>query len=188
MPKWFRRFAEIPGVDYPGSQGVKRSRLKWHDAVPRSVGGFLSWPSGSSASPAHEQAFKQDDKSIAEALNRVSEALELPGEPVDYHFAIQGVAEFIRKHHREDPSALSEMERLAWLDLRLVEACPECVSFDGRYVRILAFAILVDLYTEEGFIREALEVAERAQRFQAVEIDIDDLRQRIARIESEHVG
>ena len=198
MPNWFRRLADIPGVGYPGSEGVVRTKLKWHNAVPEvHISDFdgrrhesLMWPSG--ASPAHELGFRSDDDLTSAALKRVAEALELPGEPSDYHFAIQSCLEYLLAHRREEPWQLQEVERLAWLDIRLVEACPESVRSgedpkDG-FFNVLAFSRLVDLYTCEGFIREALDVAERGVRFQQRGFDVEDLRGRLARIESEHAG
>jgi hypothetical protein len=199
MPKWFRRLAEIPGVGYPASDGVVRSKLKGHSAVPQvTTYNFdgrkrqvLSWPSGSSASPAHEWGFSPDTSSTAAALKRLAEALELPGIPSDYHFAIQHCLEFLYKQRREEPWQLREVERLAWLDVRLIEACPESIRFgddlDDKFVHALAFGRLIDLYVNEGLMREAVDVAERAARFAQGGIDLEELRERLAHIESENV-
>jgi hypothetical protein len=48
-----------------------------------------------------------------------------------------------------------------------------------------AFSCLMDLYEGNGFLREALAVAERAARFEQGQDECESLRERIASIESE---
>lgn len=110
---WYRRFADIPGVGYQGD-AQRRSRLPDRDLVPevneydfdgtRTIS--LSWttPRGSSsASPVHELAFGDFSReSSAQVRERVLSALELPGEPMDYHFAMQGGAELLFERRRTD--------------------------------------------------------------------------------------
>src|SRR5690242_2972974 len=99
MPVWYRRLADVPGVRYPGSPGVDRRRLPGHNAVP-TVSGYefdgkrtetLSWSTTdgiTSASPAQRHAIADQHVTTPAVLGRLREALELPGQASDYHFAL----------------------------------------------------------------------------------------------------
>src|SRR5262245_57574640 len=101
---WYRRFADIPGVHYQGDD-ARRSRLVDRDAVPevvredrrRNDPPMLWWEtrtSRGSQSPASAMASRVPDKaSSAQARECLLSALELPGTPSDYHFAIQALIE-----------------------------------------------------------------------------------------------
>ena len=57
-----------------------------------------------------------------------------------------------------------------------------------KFYRVLSFSILIDLYAREGFLREALDVAERAARYgQGLEAR-DRLAERVASVENEDRG
>lgn len=202
MPKgttWYRRLADIPGIGYAGDDAL-RARLPDRDAKPR-VERFefdgertttLSWRTSAgegSTSPVQSLAHATRQNELSdEARARVLTALELPGEPGDYHFAIQGVADLLWDRRREEPQHLPFVEWLSWLDVRLVEAHPEAVRASpdkDEYFRITALHRLVDLYEREGFLREALAAAERFARFRP-RVDISELRVRVARLNAEH--
>jgi hypothetical protein len=203
--KWFQRFGDIPGVSYSTPAGIDRRRLPEASTRPRvhTYDGdqHLSWPGvegsgiiSTSASPAHERAFGTDlaGMSTAAILQHLGETLELPGEPTDYHFAIQGVLEALWKRHRMEPAVLETMERLAWLDLSLAQARPEAVSTDiqgeRRFYAVLAFQYLITLYEREGAVREALEVAELAVRYGQQQAKHDELVDRLAALDAEEAG
>ena len=198
MVTWYRRLADVPGVGYAPAVGVNRKKLKGNDLVPEvrafSLDGkkheSLSWAGGGSQSPAKEHtAASPRETSVAAALKHLAEVLELPGEPADYHFALQGCVESLHRQRRDDPAVYAEIERLCWLNIRLLEACPSAVEFENggetRYFRILAFAYLVGLYSQEGFLKEALEVAERGARFKQEGLGAEELRLRLARVVAE---
>lgn len=138
MPEWFRRFGDVPAVSYESPVWVDRVRLPGHDAVPQvqsiALGGERSetlwWPAetgggGGSASPVHSRAFGDvSNASASELIRNVYEGLELPGEPADYHFLIQGWASQLWGHRREEPRVIGEVEKLCWLDINLVQARP----------------------------------------------------------------
>jgi hypothetical protein len=203
MTEWFRRLADVPGAGYPGSPGIDRTRLKGHDAVPE-VHSFvhegkrlesLSWLGrgrNTSASPAHELAFQSgQDESTAAVLRRVARALELPGEVSDYHFCIQGAVEALWSRRRDEPEVYDEIEGLCWIDLQLLEARPDFLTVDRAgepgYLRVTTIERLITLYELEGFLAEALEGAERAERLHQGEERVHRLRQRIAQVEAEDV-
>ena len=178
-PVWFQRFGDIPGVRYETPAGLDMSRLPGHGKRP-TVHEFAGlepslWWGNTSASPAHERAFT-DHRSTptGQLLDGLAKTLELPGEPADYHFAIQGTAELLGPRRREGPRIFAELERLCWLDLDLIQAVPAAVSFehDGeqRFFAVLAFGLLLRLYLREGFLADALRVAEVAERFNAGDI------------------
>lgn len=203
MPKWFRRLAEIPGVRYNTPQGINRLQLPDHNILPElHTYGFdgrrresLYWQTrkgSTSASPAQSwQTEPRPGESPAQTgVRQLYEALELPGEPSAYHFAIQNCNEMLWKYRREEPWVVELIEWLCWLDIQLIEACPEAISFDRddetRYVNVLAFDRLISLYEREGYLREAIKVARRAVRFNQSQHDFESLQERIAQLEAEN--
>jgi hypothetical protein len=155
--EWFRRFGDIPGVDFAGDPKVQRSTLPGHDDVPETISyefqgkrhAALSWSFGNgsgSASPAkrHDSVVKRDATS-SELLLHLMEGLELPGTASDYHFMIQGCAEGLWARRREEPDVFEIVEKLCWLDLRLIQARPSSISIDAGsneiFVRVIAFSI-----------------------------------------------
>lgn len=198
---WFRRFADIPGVTYQTPSGVDRRMLPGHDAVPEvHVHEFegkrsesLWWPEkdgGGSASPARGRAFANlREAPTAELLKYCFEGLELPGQPSDYHFLIQGCASELWRRRRREPEVLDDVERLCQLDIQLIEARPDAVrdefSDEPNFYHVMSFSILIELYEREGFLREALGVAEQAARYgQGLEAR-DRLAERVASLENE---
>jgi hypothetical protein len=174
-PRWFPRFADVPGVRYSTPAGLDPSRLPRRGARPKlqrypGLPPSLLWDN-SSRSPAGEHLLEDSSKAnTARVLRNLAEALELPGEPADYHFAIQGVSALLWSRRAEGSQAFTEMERLCWLDLQLVQACPGAVAYedhDGRsqFVSIAAFRILLDLYLTEGALGDAERVLGLADRF-----------------------
>ena len=173
--RWFGSLAEVPGISYRTPQDVERAALPGHDAVPRvfEYGSdeekrrslLWSMPGGgeSGASPAHQRASGDREKaSVREGLRALREALELPGTVSDYHFAIQQAAEAAYKGRRKDPILVGEAERLWWLNVDLIEAHPRTAEYSpGEFYRVAAYECLVRLYEGEGYLREALEIAER---------------------------
>jgi hypothetical protein len=122
-------------------------------------------------------------------LQRVAESLELPGQPSDYHFLIQGCALALWNRRRAEPEVLQEVERLCWLDIQLVQARPDAVtheySEEWKFFAIAAFATLIELYQREGFLHEALEVAQLGVRYGQTEAVRDELLERIKALEAE---
>jgi hypothetical protein len=209
MVLWFRRFAEVSGVEYTSNPGINRFQLPGHDAVPH-VGAhsmffsqheqreYLSWPmvngttGSTSASPA-KQWRTQPHAGEADAqarLRRLYETLELPGEPSDYHFAIQGCCSELWRLHRVEPWVLEELERLCWLDIRLVQNHPDftVVNNEKGYFWITTFDTLLQLYEQEGYLYEALQVAEIAVRFNQQHQALERIKVRIAHLEAEEVS
>lgn len=194
---WYRRFADIRDIGYAGDE-ARRGKLRNRDVTPTVMRfehrgeASLSWPARvgeSQISPAASMAGgERDDESSKSLRERVLNALELPGEPLDYHFALQGVADTLWKRRRDEPKQLTFVEWLSWLDVRLIEAHPDAVRISQEkeeYVSISALSRLVDLYVREGFLREALDAAERFERFRAM-TDLAELRARVARLDAEH--
>lgn len=202
MIKWFRRFAEIPGLRYDTPPSINRLRLPDHNLVPEQhTYDFdgkrhesLSWRTkegGTSSSPAHRwQTEPRPGESPAQtALRQLFETLEMPGIASDYHFAIQGCNEMLWKHHRGEPWVVEQIERLCWLDIQLLDACPEAISFDRegetQYANVDAFHRLINLYENDGYLKEALEVARCAMRFNQGQNYFESLKERIAQLEAE---
>jgi hypothetical protein len=204
MVEWFHRFGDIPGVTFIRDPGLDPSKLIGYSVAPEQhayeVDGenreYIEWSYGDSrgsASPAHSRAFQdQRDASSADVLQNCFEGLELPGEPSDFHFLIQGSANELWRRRREEPSVLEEIEHLCWLDLQLVDAYPTAVtneySEDRPFYAIEAFSILINLFEREGALREALEVAERAAHYGQGTERRDQLVERVVALENEARG
>lgn len=193
-------------MSYEPSAWVDRSKLRGHDAVPQAQSialrgersDTLWWPTetgggGGSASPAHGRAFGDlGDASTSELIHNVYEGLELPGEPSDYHFLIQGCASELWRRRREEPSVIGEVEKLCWLDISLVKVCPRAVTNEygeeHTFYSILVFGVLTEIYEREGCLAEALEVAELAARYGQGDDTRQRLLERIQAVENEAVG
>jgi hypothetical protein len=200
-PSWFRRFADIPGVYYQPPSNLDFSRIKERNATPTvqrygDLEPSLWWKTpdgGTSESPAsaHARAL-QDVRDITADVIRtnLAEVLELPGEPSDYHFALQSAADGLHKRRREHLSVLGEVEQLYLLDLQLIQSCPLAVTYeqDGQahYFSIAAFGELLKLYLTEGRIAEAESIAQVAERFDAGGLpDVAAARERAAALAAE---
>lgn len=172
---WFPRFGDIPGISW--SSDIDRTRLPGYDARPQPS----SWDSGSSwwpeiggerdaitsATPA--QQYRRGDfaeaKGVADVLGQLTEALELPGNPSDYHFLIAAAQERLWKFRFEEPKALREIERLCLLDIELVRVRPEIIApySEGEpTLHMTVFDSLLRLYLREGYLEEAEALAEQA--------------------------
>jgi hypothetical protein len=201
VPEWFRRFGEVPGVAYTPPEQIDRFSLSGRDDVPEvrtvrfdgKVKETLFWPAGDGsrgglASPAHRARSNFADLRNMPAtavLRNLYEGLELPGEPSDYYFLIRHAADELWRRRRDEPDLLGEVERLWWLDIGLVQARPDAVSFViGGRRRFFSSAgfwrliqRLIQLYEERGDLSDALKVAEIASGYGKVE----DVRQRLLR-------
>lgn len=197
---WFRSFAEVPGVGYPGDP-QRRARLHDRNVVPevraynfdgqKTVSLMWRTAEGStSASPARRLGC--DDirgESSAHTRERVLSALELPGELMDYHFLMQSAAESLYKRRRHEPQQLAFVEWLAWFDVRLVETHESLfrISPDKEeYLSVFALDFLSGLHEREGYLQEALALAERFSRFRRNQDAITQLRARVAQLRAEH--
>lgn len=173
---WFPRFGDIPGIKW-NSQEVDRARLPGHDARPQpSEWGDESnwWPSleggeeaSTTATPAQQYVGGDwsEAKTVGDVLHRLAEALELPGNPSDYHFLIAGAQERLWKLRLAEPRALGEIERLCLLDIELVRARPEIIAPYREGEPTLHMEVLETLYRlhiREGNLTEAEEVVRMA--------------------------
>lgn len=198
--RWFRCFAEVPNVGY-ASDPQRRARLAARNATPtverfrfeRKEHVSLMWPSpsgGTSASPAHDLAHSYDREEASNtARERVLDALELPGQIMDYHFAMQGVGDLLHKRRRAEPWLFSFVEWLAWFDARLLESHRELFRIgdkaDDGYLSVFSVGFLVDVHEDEGCVHEALALAERFAWYQPADV-VERLRARAAGMLAEH--
>jgi hypothetical protein len=117
------------------------------------------------------------------------EALELPGEPSDYHFALMGVYQALWQRRRNAPELLTEIETLCLLDIHLVEAQPSIVvnvyGNGPRFLQVPAFSQLIQLYEREGFLHAAIDIASRAQPFEQQNVRLAELQERLVRLKDE---
>ncbi|MEY9842686.1 hypothetical protein [Streptacidiphilus sp. EB103A] len=193
--QWFPRFTAIPGVQYTPPPGIDvqgvRSRYQLTPRINRyEFGSSLSW-GNTSASPAQQHALSDPSRpSTSEVLVNLAEALELPGEPSHYHFALQRAAGVLWGRRRQSREMLSAVEHFCWLDLQLVQAVPSAVSSGpdgaGGFYYIEAFDRLLDMYLRDGLLADAVGVAEIAERFGAGELTrAREARERFASVAAE---
>lgn len=170
MTEWFPHLADVPNVGYVPDPSVVRATLPGHDRAPQlNVYTFdgqpretLIWHSrngSTSASPAFDYSsiYLQDPTASSEALiQRLHETLELPGTMSDYHFAILRCVEQLWERRRQEPELLGEIERLCWLDIRVVEGRPHAFTYEREGVTgfygMPAFGHLIELFEREGFL------------------------------------
>ena len=213
MEKWFPRLGDVPGIEYV-NEAVDRARLAGHDAIPRieryefdgRVHESMYWPmkdGSTSASPSKTWETKplQGESAGQTALRQLRESLELPGTLTDYHFAIQHGHDALRSNAREEPWVFEEVERLCWLDIKLIEQYPETITIEPitiqdeelaklaterrgerKYFAVSAFHQLIGLYEREGYLNEALEVAKISERFEQCQGKTEELKERISRV------
>ena len=213
MEKWFPRLGDVPGIGYV-NEAVDRTRLAGHDAIPRieryefdgRVHESMYWPTkdgSTSASPSKTWETKplEGETAARTALRQLREALELPGTLTDYHFAIQHGHDALRSNAREEPWVFEDVERLCWLDIKLIEQYPATITVEPitiqdeelaklaaerrgerKYFAVSAFHQLMGLYEREGYLNEALEVAKIAERFEQCEGKTEELKERISRV------
>ena len=217
MEKWFRRLADVPGIDYIPDTTVDRSKLPGHDAVAK-VSRYvfdgrhhesIEWPSeggntGSSPAQAWKTQPREGESEAQTIVRELREALELPGTLSDYHFAIQGCSDELRRLARQEPWVLEEVERLCWVDVRLVSRYPKTITMEPitiedeqlakvarerrgsrQFFGVSAFHHLIAMYEGEGYLREALEVAKIGEQFEQLPGKVEEIEERLKRIESE---
>jgi hypothetical protein len=173
-PRWFPRFADVPGVSYQAPAGVDLARLRDRHARPEvhrypDMDPTLWWGDTSRAPAAGHVLEDPRKATTARVLHTLAEALELPGEPADYHFLIQNVLGELWSRRKAEPAAFAELERLCWLDLQLIEAFPDTIRYEHRdggiqTFRVEAFEWLLWLYLAEGMLTDAARVLELADR------------------------
>ncbi len=205
MVKWFRGFAEVPGIGYKGNPGLYRPQLPEHATLPKSgsyeIAGvqrdFLSWPmlfgtGATSASPVKQwTTHPRSGESPAQTrLRQLYETLELPGELLDYHFAIQGCCSELWRLRRDEPWIFAELERLCWLDIRLIQIYPDIMQVKNERAFLLVTTLqhLIALYEQEGNLYEALQMAEIAAQFNQQLPALELIKSRIANLEAEEAS
>lgn len=216
MEKWFPRLGDVPGITYV-NDSIDRTRLTGHDSIPRierfnfdgRVHESMSWPTkdgSTSASPANTWNTKPLEGETAgqTVLRQLRETLELPGTLSDYHFAIQHGHDELRANAREEPWVFEEVERLCWLDIKLIQQYPETITLEPitiqdeelarlamerrgerTYFSVSAFHQLISLYEREGYLKEALDVAKIAERFEQCQGKTEELKERISRVKGQ---
>jgi len=185
MNQWFRRLAEVPGIEYEYSPNIDRSLLPQHDAIPEirtyessldgKIDDFISWKTtegSTSVSPTHrwqklEPQLRLDETIPQAILRQLMETLELPGILSDYHDALQNCHEVLWKYRRDEPWVIAEIEWLCCLDLQLKEI-QKILSTEGSIYSVPdympycpALSRLVKLYEREGNLQEAFAIAQR---------------------------
>jgi len=174
---WYISLADVPGSEY-AARTVDRTKLNLIGLRPEreyEINGetHYSWPLGkhgsTSASPVQQYGVgKEWPKTLTALLRRIDEVLELPGTPSDYHFFLQAAIEELWKFRGSKPDVLPEIERLAWLDVRLVTTAADPAASRSNGTRsafsVRAFSLLKRLYLLNGDLAGAWQVEEHARR------------------------
>lgn len=188
--------ADVPGLGFTGSPGVQRNRLPLHDAsaVTRKEQtwremGFdmealasrhrdvdaerfsLVWHDRAgrelNTSPVRlHQDRMAEDESRPSVTARTWEYLELPGEPMDYHFALMAAVDELWSR-RQKPEALADVEVFARLDVMLCVTRPAMLwniseTTGERFsARVTSADRLLRILELAGEWRDALTIAEQ---------------------------
>ncbi len=202
MATWFRSFSAVPGIGYKGNSDLYRPQIPEHALLPKSGAyhiadthrDYVSWPmlfgtGTTSASPVQQWSTqpRDGDRPAQTRLRQIYEALELPGELLHYHFAIQGCCSELWRLRREEPWVLVELEKLCWLDIRLMQAYPDIARANNEreFLVITTMQHLITLYEQEGYLSEALQVAEIAMLFNQQKPALERIKSRLAQLEAE---
>jgi hypothetical protein len=189
-------------MSFEGHPGVDPTKLRLRDAKPEverieiSGKGVTSvmWPRQggySSQSPAAAPSSVDEGKAgePSETIRATYEALELPGTISDYHFKLLAAYEALWSHRRKRPELLSELERMLLLDIELVSRHGKSLLFEpdreALMPRVPAFDKLIALYEDEGFVHEALAIAQMATAAGQNASHEARLSQRLANLEAE---
>ncbi len=190
---WYPRFGDIPGVSYGTPAGLIVEKLAGSGMQPTTrryeTSVSLDW-GNTSRSPASQHAeYNDTSASVARITRRLEEVLELPGTASDYHFALLVGADSLYRRRFAEADALPAVERFCWLDIQLIEARPDAFMVDasksGDYYRFPTLSRLITLYSTEGYLREALGIVEKTERFGQAEGHREKLLTRIAMVETE---
>lgn len=190
---WYPRFGDIPGVAYLTPEGLSLEKLPGYGMKPeirRYDSGSSLWWGDTSRSPASSRSDYDDTRAnVARITRRLEEVLELPGTASDYHFALLVGADSLYRRRYQEADALPAVERFCWLDIQVIEARPDAFLVDPTksddYYRFPTLSRLITLYSAEGYLREALAVVEKADRFGQAEGHREKLLARLATVEAE---
>lgn len=191
---WYPRFGDIPAVSYATPAGLTVEKLAGYGTEPTTqryeTSFSLDW-GDTSRSPASRHAEYDDSRAnVARITRRLEEVLELPGTASDYHFPLLVGADSLYRRRFAEADALPAVERFCWLDIQLIEARPDAFMVDASksddYYRFPTLSRLITLYSTEGYLREALELVEKTERFGQAEGHREKLLARIGMTETEH--
>jgi hypothetical protein len=215
IPRWFRRVGEIQQLSSFVPSGIEREQIEGHDEVPeagsyyydsvhdRLVPRWKHADDGYPVSPASRHVGKQEPRIFslnkagglwfpADAIRIVSEAIELPGEPYDYHqILLKGARLSATSGVLKVPNSWARIEEFCWLDIYLAELFPDIVqrkqSPNGQSVSSPPFGTLMELYERQARLDEARSVAELALGYPGFEAATERLigKSRIANREEE---
>jgi hypothetical protein len=153
----------------------------------------VEYASGSPASQVRRDLEERRGQSCSQLLRLCIETLELPGEPDDYHWALQTTAGQIADSDEAiDDSQWDQWAEWLWLvNIRLAEVCPDAVTIpraEGQTARIpvLGIASLTSRYLGEGWLQGALDLQNRAVAMGAIE-DTDKMTERMEALQAEDV-
>jgi len=176
---WYTRLGDVPGINFAGSPGIDRRKLRDANKRPRRTSYGLEWETGdgsTSASPVHEHTYSDREVSTKILVKRTWEALELPGVVSDWHFLLMNTVGTLWKQRAAEPEFLIDCEAFCRLDLQIVTSHPHLFAVDQRddgreYLSLPTIPTLVKLLRTCDDLVEALQVARIGARFNPDALD-----------------
>lgn len=99
------------------------------------------------------------------ALKELEEILKSSEKKSDIHFAILHCCGTLWSQRKREPWVIKEIERLSLKDIDLVEKHSDIIFIQkDMYAYVPAFKDLIALYEKEGYIEDALKIAEKAMK------------------------
>jgi hypothetical protein len=176
---WYPRLGDVPGVNFTGSPGIDRSKLRDAKKRPTKTSYGLDWETrdgSTSASPVHEHTYSDQEVSTKTLVKRTWEALELPGVVSDWHFLLMNTVRTLWNQRAAEPQFLADCEAFCRLDLQIITSHPHLFALDKRddgpeYLSLPTIPILVKLLRACDDLDEALAVARTGVRFNPETLD-----------------
>lgn len=197
--RWFSCLAEVQGLKYQNNPNIKREQLPGYNTIAYTKidtdynSSQMVWVEKNGTekwqSPAREwqnaNQKPQKDETPLGLLKTLYEILELPGELSDYHNAILNCAYELSKYKWKEPWVLKEREKLCWLDIQIVEIYADTIYFDDDVCKGTAFQCLIEIYEREGYLYEAMELAQRATRFEPPPQTLKRIQAKLTQLQAE---
>lgn len=171
--KRYLRFADVPGISYQPIVSLTDFKLP---------GG------GKSLASSYYTPPPMGGRSPKEIRSLLAIALELPGTVYDYHSILQDSQEELWLHRKKEPLVLVDVERLCLWDIMLGEKYRDVDmrSAPTSLTPLPSFHRLIRLYEREGYLREAMQIALRAEHYcKGDHFYKEQLQPRLAALEAE---
>lgn len=196
MRQWFARFGDIPAIEYHAPVIVDRTMLPEHAAHPDQYG---FWPIAgvperrSSGSPASQRLYDGDVQRVVDPYrhqHKAAVALECPGYPRDYALILDRVIWHLWILRAQAGWVLEALETWCRLGVRLAAIYQEDPSAFGDAPSdspgVVGARTLIELYSREGYLREAIQIAEEVAILGYQDPELESIKMRLDNLRREH--